>query len=70
MIVLLDLLSVVFLVVGSFFAVIGGVGIIRMPEFFSRMHGAGITDTMGAGMIMVAPLTTQPRLTRMDPKQW
>ncbi|WP_253157585.1 cation:proton antiporter [Stieleria tagensis] len=23
-----------------------------MPEFFSRMHAGGITDTMGAGMIM------------------
>ncbi len=53
MTVLLDLLSVLFLVTGSLFAVIGGVGIIRMPEFFSRMHGAGITDTMGAGMIMI-----------------
>jgi multicomponent Na+:H+ antiporter subunit G len=53
MTVLFDLISVVFLVTGSFFAVIGGVGIVRLPEFFSRMHGAGITDTMGAGMIMI-----------------
>lgn len=53
MIILLDILSVVFLVVGSFFALVGGVGIVRLPEFFSRMHGAGITDTMGAGMIMI-----------------
>lgn len=53
MTIFFDLISVVFLVVGSFFSVIGGVGIIRLPEFFSRMHGAGITDTMGAGMIIV-----------------
>ena len=59
MMVLLDLLSVLFLVVGSFFAVIGGVGIVRLPEFFSRMHGAGITDTMGAGMIMVGLMFQQ-----------
>ena len=53
MMIVLDLLSVLCLVIGSFFAVIGGVGIVRLPEFFSRMHGAGITDTMGAGMIIV-----------------
>ncbi len=53
MTVVFDLISVFFLVTGSFFAVIGGVGIVRLPEFFSRMHGAGITDTMGAGMIMI-----------------
>lgn len=51
--IFVDLLSVVFLVIGSFFSVMGGVGIIRLPEFFSRMHGAGITDTIGAGMIMI-----------------
>ena len=53
MTIIFDLISVLFLVVGSFFAVIGGVGIVRLPEFFSRMHGAGITDTMGAGMIII-----------------
>ncbi|QDT05876.1 Na(+)/H(+) antiporter subunit G1 [Rubripirellula lacrimiformis] len=49
----MDAISWFFLVVGSVFAVIGGIGIVRLPEFFSRMHGAGITDTMGAGMILV-----------------
>ena len=41
------------LVGGSGFAIVGGIGICRLPEFFSRMHGAGITDTMGAGMILL-----------------
>jgi len=31
---------------------IGGFGIIRLPEFFSRMHAGGITDTLGAGLII------------------
>ena len=38
---------------GSFFAVVGGIGILRLPDFFSRLHGGGITDTMGAGLLMV-----------------
>ena len=41
------------LVGGSVFAMIGGLGICRLPEFYSRMHGAGITDTMGAGLILL-----------------
>jgi len=38
---------------GSCFVLIGGVGLLRFPDFFSRLHGGGITDTMGAGSIML-----------------
>jgi multicomponent Na+:H+ antiporter subunit G len=44
--------SAVLLVSGSVFSIIGGIGICRLPDFFSRMHGAGITDTLGAGLIL------------------
>lgn len=37
---------------GSVFAVIGGIGLIRLPDLFSRMHGSGVTDTLGAGLIL------------------
>ena len=47
-----DAISLVFLLAGSFFAVVGGVGLIRLPCFFARFHGAGITDTLGAGLIL------------------
>ena len=41
------------LLTGSVFAVVGGIGIIRLPDFYSRLHGGGITDTMGAGLVLV-----------------
>jgi len=44
--------SAVLLVIGAVFSMIGGIGILRLPDFFSRIHGAGITDTMGAGAIL------------------
>jgi multicomponent Na+:H+ antiporter subunit G len=28
------------------------VGILRLPDFFSRQHAAGITDTLGAGLVL------------------
>ena len=50
---LVDAVSWICLVTGSLFAVIGGVGLIRLPDFYARMHGAGITDTMGAGLVLI-----------------
>tara|TARA_R110000868_G_scaffold28525_8_gene106914 strand:- start:4252 stop:4599 length:348 start_codon:yes stop_codon:yes gene_type:complete len=37
---------------GSFFLVIGAVGVLRMPDVYTRSHAAGITDTMGAILIL------------------
>ncbi len=51
--IVIDLLTWAFLIAGSFFSIVGGIGIIRLPEFFSRLHGGGVTDTMGAGLILV-----------------
>lgn len=41
------------LILGSAFVLIGGIGVVRLPNFFTRMHGAGITDTLGAGLILL-----------------
>jgi multicomponent Na+:H+ antiporter subunit G len=48
-----ELVGAACLVVGTLFAVIGGVGILRLPDLFTRMHGAGITDTLGAGLVLL-----------------
>ena len=49
----LDIISWALLVAGSFFSITGGIGIVRFPEFYSRLHGGGITDTMGAALIVL-----------------
>ncbi len=53
MAVVLDALTVVFLAVGSFFALTGAVGILRLPDFYSRIHPAGKSDTLAQLMILV-----------------
>ncbi|UCE62699.1 MAG: monovalent cation/H(+) antiporter subunit G [Nitrospirota bacterium] len=50
---LLNILSWICLLLGSFFAVSGGIGLMRFPDFFSRLHPAGITDTLGAALILI-----------------
>ncbi len=49
--VVLDAVSAVLLLGGAAFCVIGGIGLVRMPEFYSRTHATGLGDTMGAGLI-------------------
>ncbi len=41
------------LLLGSAFCIIGGIGLMRLPDFYSRIHGGGITDTLGAGLVML-----------------
>ena len=45
-------LSWAFIVAGSVFVLIGGIGLLRLPDFYTRIHAAGITDTMGAWLIL------------------
>ena len=56
MMMVLDALSWTFLVGGALFCIIGAVGLIRMPDFYARTHAVGITDTMGAGLILIGLL--------------
>jgi len=50
---LFNLLSWMCLLLGSFFAISGGIGLLRFPDFFSRLHPAGVTDTLGAALILI-----------------
>ena len=51
--IVFEIISWAFLILGAFFSVVGGIGIVRMPEFFSRLHGGGVTDTLGAGLVII-----------------
>ena len=47
-----EIVSWFLLLGGGFFIVVGGIGLLRLPDFYTRVHAAGITDTLGAGMIL------------------
>ena len=49
---ILDIISWAFLISGSFLCLTGVVGLLRFPDFFSRIHASCLTDTMGAGLIL------------------
>ena len=50
---LVDIASWICLVAGGFFCVVGTIGLNRMPDFFTRMHAASVTDTVGAGLVLL-----------------
>lgn len=58
----LDVLSWILLAAGGLFCLIGTAGLLRMPDLFTRMHAASVTDTLGAGLILIG-LVLQAGLT-------
>lgn len=50
---ILDIVSWLCLGLGSVLCLIGAVGILRLPDVYTRTHAATITDTAGAGLIMI-----------------
>lgn len=51
-----DVLSWVLLLAGGFFVFVGGVGALRMPDFYTRMHAASVIETLGAGLMLLGLL--------------
>ena len=50
---LLGLMSWIAVIGGLFFMLVGTFGVLRMPDVYTRLHAAGMTDTMGAGLLLL-----------------
>jgi multicomponent K+:H+ antiporter subunit G len=44
------------LVVGSFFALVGSIGLVRLPDYLMRLHAPTKATTLGVGGVLVASL--------------
>ena len=51
--IVIDILSWILLTAGGGFVLVGGIGALRMPNLYTRMHAASVTDTMGAALVLV-----------------
>ncbi len=52
MTIVLDVASWALILAGSFFTIVGALGLLRMPDEFTRMHVAGLIDPLGAGLLI------------------
>ena len=50
----LDVVTAILLVIGGLFCVVGGIGLHRFSDFYQRTHAASVTDTAGAGLMLLA----------------
>ncbi|MEZ5872381.1 MAG: monovalent cation/H(+) antiporter subunit G [Nitratireductor sp.] len=54
MTVIATCLAGILIIIGSFFALTSALGLIRLPDVYSRMHAASKAGTMGSGLMMIA----------------
>jgi len=47
-----DTLSWVLLTLGGFSVLIGGIGALRLPDLYTRMHAASVTDSLGSILVL------------------
>jgi len=62
-----EILSWVLLSSGGVFCMIGALGLLRMPDFYTRMHAASVIETLGAGLLMLG-MMLQAGLTLISVK--
>lgn len=50
---MIDTFAYILIIVGSIICLLGAIGIIRFPDFFTRLHASGVIDSFGVVMIMI-----------------
>ena len=50
---IVDILSWISIGIGAAFILVGGLGLVRMPDVFTRLHASSVADTAGAGFILL-----------------
>ena len=49
----IDIISWIALLTGGFFLFVGALGMVRLPDFWARLHAASILDSAGLGLILL-----------------
>ena len=53
---MLDIIVSLLLLVGSVFVLVGAIGLVRLPDFFMRLHGPTKSTTLGVGGMLLAAI--------------
>ena len=50
---IIDILSWVCILLGCLLGIVGGIGLLRFPDLYSRLHAVGLTDSLCAALILL-----------------
>ncbi len=53
---ILEILVSIFLLIGAFFMLVGGIGMVRLPDLFMRLHAPTKSSTLGLGSFLIAAM--------------
>jgi multicomponent Na+:H+ antiporter subunit G len=59
---IVDFVSALFIVVGTLFYIAGTVGLLRLPDVYTRLHALTKADNLGLGLIVIGLLPQAPGL--------
>lgn len=51
-----EILVSIFLLIGAFFMLVGGIGMVRLPDLFMRLHAPTKSSTLGLGSFLIAAM--------------
>jgi len=54
--------AAILLILGGLLALIGAIGLLRLPDFFARMHAPSMGSTLGAGCVLIASMLVSSAL--------
>lgn len=57
--IIVIVVSIITMLLGAFFLLVGTVGLIRLPDVFSRMHATTKSDTLGLGLVLIGLIIYQ-----------
>jgi multicomponent K+:H+ antiporter subunit G len=49
-------LAAAFLLIAAFFSLVGAIGLVRLPDFFMRLHAPTKASTLGVGGVLLASM--------------
>ena len=52
----MEILVSIFLLIGAFFTLVGGIGMVRLPDLFMRLHAPTQSSTLGLGSFLIAAI--------------
>ena len=53
---MIELIAGILMISGACVVLVGGLGLLRLPDFFCRLHGAGVIDTLGIWLVVAGLL--------------